>query len=252
MKRYFNATPRLMVYFVAGVALVLMMLPYLLDWFPAHPVKENFILADEVTAAVDRPLLEVAQTLTHPILEHSNSPLGGFGGIRLDTPREEMVKTFDLHTLTVYGSDPEICEATKPTTVEHFTGCFAGGSLKEAFVVEHEQQASADALQQDLIKQYGMPTERIDNNGAVVPPASLLSSNAVNDWTSRMASLPFHRSLVWNDASYHIEASIHYSSADPLQSRAILAVHLRAVTSPLNQTLSQYTAHTLSVRPVVE
>ena len=252
MKRFFDATPRLMVYFVCGVAVVLMLLPYVLDWVPAHPQKANFILADEVTTAVERPVFEVSQKLAHPILEHSNSPLGGFGKIRLDTPREEMVKTFDLHTLTVYGSDPEICEATKPATVEHFTGCFSGGSLKEAFVVEREQQASADALQQDLIKQYGMPREQVDNNGAVVPPASLLSSNAANDWTARMASLPFHRSLVWNDANYHIEASIHYSSADPSQSRAILAVHLRAVTSPLNQTLSHYTAHTLSIRPVAD
>ena len=230
---------------------MLLALPYWLDWFPAHPVKVNFIMADEAPLSGARPAMEVSKNLPRAALDHSNSPLRRCGQVRLDAPRDELLKTFDLHALTVYGSDPAIYEAAKPTTVESFTGCFSGDTLKEAFVVEREQRAGADALQQELIKQYGLPTEQIDSNSATVPP-SLLSQNAANDWISRMGSLPFHRNLVWNNAYYHIEASIHYSSTDPALSRAILAVHLRATTSPLNHTLSQYTAHTLSIRPAVE
>jgi len=252
MRRFFDATPRFMVYLVVAVALLMLGLPYWLDWFPTpNPDKVNFILADEVPNAPARPVMEVARSIPRATLDHATSPLSRFGQVRLDAPRDEMEKTFDLRALTVYGADPAIYEAAKPTTVEYFTGCFLGGSLKEAFVVGREQQASADVLQQELIKQYGQPTEQIDNNNPIVPP-SLLSPDAAKNWGLQLASLPFHRSLVWNDPNYHIEASIHYSSADPAQSRAILAVHLRATTSPINQTLSQYTAHTLSIRPAVE
>ena len=251
MKRFFDATPRFMIYLVASVALAVLSLPYWLDWFPVHPVNSSFVLPEEMSTPVAQPTLATAQSLRRPTSDHTNSPLSRFGQVRLNAPREEMLKTFDLHALTVYASDPEIYEASKPTIVEHFTGCFSSGTLKEAFVIEREQQTGADALQQELVKQYGPPTERVDNNSATTPP-SLLSQNAATEWVARMASLPFHRNLVWNDANYHIEASIHYSSVDPAQSHAILAVHLRSTTSPLNQTLSQYTAHTLSIRPAVE
>ena len=251
MKRAFDSTPRIMLYFVGGVVLLVMALPYWLDWFPSHQTKASFLLADETASSAERPVIEVTQHLSRPTPNQVNSPLSRFGQYRLEAPRDEMLKAFDLRALTVFGADPAIYETATLTNGERFTGCFAGGTLKEAFVIEGEQQASADAIQAALISQYGQPTEQLDNNSVTVPPA-LLSPTSATDWSAQLASLPFHRNLVWNDATYHIEASIHYSSTDPSQSRAILAVHMRTASSPLNQTLSQYTAHTLSIRPAIE
>jgi len=213
------------------VLFLLLVLPYF-GWIPSYRAKEKLVLADEPSSAGQRPGMEVSHAQSRTTLDHLPSPLSRFGQVRLDTPRKELQNAFDLHTATVSGETPEIYETFQPTG-EQFTGCFADGLLKEAFVINLEKQAGPDALQQELIKQYGSPMEQIDSNDVASPP-SLLSPNAAKDWVSRMASLPFHRNLVWKDGNYHIEAGIHYSSVDPAQSRAILAVHLHTTTSPLN------------------
>ena len=250
MKRIFDATPRFMVYFVSALALLLLSMPYWLDWFPTQTEKTSFFLADEVPESVPPPVQITARVVV-PTQARSDSPLSHFGEIRLEATRDEMKRTFDLHSLSVYGADPEIYESSTINEVDHFTGCFSGGLLKEAFVIQHEKPTSAAALQKDLVQQFGQPTEQTDSTGATATPA-LLNLDTAKDWIPSIAALPFHRSLVWSDANFRIEATIHYSSADPAQSRSIMAVHMRATTSRLNQTLSQYTAHTLAVRPAVD
>jgi len=251
MKRSFDTAPRLIVYLVIGASVLLLALPYWLDWFPAQSLKENFSLADEEASAVARPVLAGFPSHSRSPLAQVTSPLSRFGSVRLETPRREMLQTFDLHARTGSGAAPAIYEATTLATGECFTGCFTGDILTEVVVIAREKRTGADALQQELIKQYGLPTEQTDNTGAAVPP-TLLSPSAATAWIAHMASLPFQRQLVWTDANYHMEADIHYSSMDPAQSRAILTVHMRATTSPLNQTLSQYTVHILAPRQAVQ
>ena len=197
---------------------------------------------------------EAVNPVARPVLcasQNRSRPFNRFGQIRLDAPRDELLKTFNLHAVTIARADSVIYEATQATSGAQFTGCFLRGTLNEAFVIEPEEQAGPEALQQELINQYGMPTEEIDNCGTTTPP-KLLSQSAADDWVSRMAPLPFQRSLVWCAANYYIEASLHYSSADSAQARTIVTLHLRTTPASSKQTLSLYTAHTLSVHSAIE
>jgi len=249
MKRVFDATPRFMVYFLGIVAVGFLSLPYLLDWLPSLNGKKQFTLTSELsdseTIPVQKPLRLISAA------NQSASPLSHFGEVRLNASREEMLRVANLRLLTAYGANPEIYESSTMNDADHFTGCFSGGLLKEAFVFQHETRRSAEALQHDLVKQFGPPVNQIDSTGATAMPA-LVNPDTATDWISRVATLPLHRSLVWSDANYRIEATIYYSSADPAQSRSIMAVHMSTTISPSSQTLSQYTTHTMSSQPSVE
>ena len=248
MKRFFDATPRFMVYFIGVSAILLLSLPYWLDLVPRANNKETIILADDTPESV-KSIEPAVANLTLTAAAQPTSPLSHFGAIRLDATHAELKPVLDLHSLTVQGSDPEICEAATTPEIDHFTGCFSGGRLKEAFVLQREKFAGVETLQSDLIKQFGPPAKLTDSTGTAATPA-LLNLDTAKDWIPRIASLPFHRSLIWSDAHYQIEATIHYSSVDAAQSRAIMALHLRMTTSPLNQTLSHYTVHTLTSQPL--
>jgi len=250
MRRIFDATPRFMVYLIGIVVVSFLSLPYLLDWLPSLQEKAHFTLASDLSDTITIPDKRPARLIASAS-ESAASPLSHFGEIRLNASREEMLRSASMRLLTTYGAAPEIYESSTINDVDHFTGCFSGGLLKEAFVFQHETQCSAEKLQQDLKKQFGSPMNQIDSTGATAMPA-LVNPDTAKDWISRLATLPLHRSLVWSDANYRVEATIYYSSADPAQSRSIMAIHMHATTSPSNQTLSQYTTHTISSQPAVE
>ena len=113
-----------------------------------------------------------------------------FGEIRLNASREEMLRAASMRLLTTYGAAPEIYESSTINDVDHFTGCFSGGLLKEAFVFQHETQCSAEKLQQDLEKKFGSPMNQIDSTGATAMPALVNPDTAKDNPTRKPLFFP--------------------------------------------------------------
>ena len=136
--------------------------------------------------------------------------------------------------------EPEIYEASRSGDLERLTAYFYGGVLKEAFLVGREQKVTPDFIQNDLIEQFGPPAQQTEIPGPL--PSSSPFGMTADELKRKLEEFPFHRNLVWADAQYRVEATIHYSAAEPANCRSVLALHLSAAAwlrsrQPLSATL---------------
>jgi hypothetical protein len=247
-RRVFEPIPRLALY-VAGAVLVLLLLsPFWVYLVQERYKRDQIILSDETTNIVVRSPTNV----TTPLFG-TNEPsvlLDQYHGVRLEAGRDEFLRRFSLRLQNTRGMEPEIYVGYRLGDFEQLTGYFYGGALKEAFLVLREQRRALDAIQRDLVEQFGESQSVADNpnrptTGTGLGALGLGGDDPAAELQKRLAGYPLRRDLVWTDAQTRVEATIYYTSVEPAQNAAVLAVHLSAAAwLKTSQNLGGITAPT--------
>ena len=162
----------------------------------------------------------------------SNAPPAGrdltlFANVRLDARREEIEHRFGLTLQNTRGMRPEIYMGHNAGDVDTIMASFYDGLLKEATLVMRERLVTLDAIQQELIDQYGEPQTRTDETGKSTH-SGLTGLHGVvgnDDLTGKLAGFQHRRGLLWTDGKVRLDALI-YSNDNGTS--AILQVHLAA------------------------
>lgn len=235
-KRIFEPLPRPLIY-GAGILLAAALLsPFWVYWVQERYGKNRVILSDDTEDLKVPPISQ--SNSTAPVISAPDRPpttLDQYHNVRLEANREDMQHRFNLRLQNTRGMEPEIYEATKGGDWDYLTANFYGGVLKEVHLIGYEQRVTPDFIQKDLIEQFGPPSEQSEINGPM-PFASESGLDSIKigvqgtgeGLARKVAGLAFHRSMVWTDALYRAEATIHYTSADAAQSRSTLTLHLSA------------------------
>jgi len=235
-KRVFEPLPRPLIY-GAGIVLALALLsPFWVYWVQERYGKNPIILSED-TEGLKVP--EAPQSnATAPVISVPERPpttLDQYHNIRLESSREDMQHRFNLRLQNTRGMEPEIYEATKTGDWEFLTAYFYGGILKEVYLIGTQQRVSPDFIQKDLIEQFGPPAEQSEINGPIpfaspsgLAPLKIGVQETADDLNRKLAGLLFHRSLIWTDAHYRVEAMIHYTANGAGQIHSTLTLHLSA------------------------
>ncbi|MBM3858061.1 MAG: hypothetical protein FJ395_00245 [Verrucomicrobia bacterium] len=224
-RRVFEPVPRLLIYLAGfGVAVVLLS-PFWVVWLQERYARNPIILSDDTADIAMSPATNPAMPImTVPDLP--STTLDQYHNVRLEAGREDVQHRFNLTLQNTRGMEPEIYEATKGIEFERFTAHFYNSTMKEVWLVRREQRTFADAIQKDLVEQFSAPVEQSEIAGPL--PSSSPFSLGGNELARKLEGFAFHRSLIWTDAQYRVEAVIHYSSADPAECRSMLALHMSA------------------------
>jgi len=224
-KRVFEPVPRIVIY-LSGVALAVVLLsPFWVVWIQERYTRNPIFLSEETADMVVPP----ATNPITPILSAPELPpttLDQYHNVRLEAGREDVQHRFNLVLQNTRGMEPEIYEASKGIEFERFTAHFYNNTLKEVWLVRREQRTPPEVIQQDLVEQFSAPVEQSEVVGPL--PSRSPVGFAADELTRKLESFAFHRSLVWTDAHYRVEATIHYSSPDPAQCRSMLELHMSA------------------------
>ena len=234
-KRVFEPIPRALMYVVGAVVVLIILSPFWVYLIQERYVHHPIILSEDTTNVVTGPLNQT--NATTPVFDPAQPPpvmLDQFHGVRLETGREELQRRFNLRLQNTRGMEPEIYEAGKIGDLERITAYFYNSLLKEATLVLREQRNGPDPVQKDLIEQFGTPSGQADgpnrkagsSSGLAVP--SLTAPGAGDELQKKLASFPFRRDLIWVNDRYRVQATIYYTSVDPVQGSVMVSVDLSA------------------------
>ena len=229
-KRIFEPIPRGLIY-GGGILVALLILSPMLTYLWQNHYQRNPIFLSEDTDGIQAST-NANSGLTSPMLtapDKAPTMLDQYRNLRLDGYREDIVHRYNLRLRNTRGMEPEIYEATRGGEFDRMTANFYNGLLKEVSLITHEQRATPDYIQRDLTEQFGPVTHANE----IVGP---LSSGTVgglsgDELTQRINRLSYHRSLIWTDDQYRVEAMIHSSSSSSnVPERSVLSLSLSAAT----------------------
>jgi DNA-directed RNA polymerase subunit RPC12/RpoP len=237
MQRVYDPLPQWVLY-TGGIVLALA----LLSPFWVYLIEERFkgskiLLSDDTTNIV--VAASKTNDATHtPILSESPAPLEPslwqFRGLRLNDSRDDLVHRFNLQLRNTRGMEPEVYEGEKSENWEQVKAYFYGQLLKEFSMVCREQRVSVEGMEKELIEQCGEPLQRTDTENARTPASSTLGLSGLpvgegkNDVAHRLSSFQYRRDLVWSDSTNRVDATIYYSSKDPVLCTSMLTIHVSA------------------------
>ncbi len=223
-KRVFEPVPRLLIYLVGMVLAAVLLSPFWVVWLQERYGRNPIILSEDTAGLTVPPMTNNTITPIMTVPETPPTTLDQYHNVRLETGRDDVQHRFNLVLQNTRGMEPEIYEGNKGIEFERFTAHFYESTLKEVWLIRREQRTTAGAIQKDLVEQFNAPVEQSEITGPL--SSRFLISFAVDEMTHKLDNLAFHRSLTWTDAQYRVEATIHYSSADPTQCRSVLTLHM--------------------------
>jgi hypothetical protein len=236
-KRVFEPVPRVLVYLSGTVVALILLSPFWIVWLQDRYARNPIILSEDTANIVAPPMTNSAAPPIISVPDTPPSSLDQYHNVRLEAGRDDVQHRFNLRLLNTRGMEPEIYEGNKGIEFDRFTGHFYSSTLKEVWLIRREQRTTPDAIQKDLIEQFNQPVEQAELVGPL--PSSAPIGVTADELARKLDNSPFHRSLVWTDALYRVEAMIHYNSGDPAHCRSTLSLHMSAIAwlkkrQPLN------------------
>ncbi len=234
LRRVFEPIPRPLAYLAGLVLTLLILAPFWLYLFRDRYEKHTYRLSDDTATLTVAPAPQTPPAA--PVFGEARpakTTLDEFLGVRLESSRDDLQQRFTLVLQNTQGMVPEIYEVRKTRNLEHMTAYFYNNVLKEVSMVLRERRAPPDAVQKELVDQFGEPNEVVDTKAP--PAASPLGTGLLNlgvgqqadDLDSKLAAYPLRRDLAWFDDQNRIDCSIRYSSIDPSQCVSLLSIHMR-------------------------
>jgi hypothetical protein len=236
MKRVYDPLPP-WTFYVAGIVLALALLSPFWVYLIQQKYHPASILLSEDTTNITASATSTNTEPQTPLLTDTPGPptpsLEQFHGLRLNENRDNVVHRFNLELQNTRGMEPEIYQGGKSENWEKVKTYFYGGLLKEFSMVCREQRVSAESVEKDLLEQCGDPLQRTDTENLRSTTRTLgLSSLPVgeekDDITSRLTAFHYRRDLVWADSTNRVDATIYYSSKDPVLCTSMLSIHISA------------------------
>ncbi len=163
-------------------------------------------------------------------LAASGRDLTLFGGVRLDSRREELEKSFNLILQNTRGIRPEIYEGKNAGDVLLINADFYDGVLKETTLIMRARPVLPEVIEQELIQNFGEPQTRTDETSGTgrLGLNSLHIGSSQDDLAGKLASFPRRRALLWMDGKVRVDALIYFNDSAPSPVSAMLQIHLAA------------------------
>ena len=217
LRRVFEPIPQAATY-AGGFLLVLVLFSWL--WLPAvmDLVKHKPVFLNDSSGLPSATNAVPTQT----------RDLTSFGGIRLDARREDLERSFGLALQNTRGMRPEIYEGRNAGDITRLVTGFYDGRLKEATLLMRERPVAPEALEQELVEQFGDPQARTDETTDASHAAlnGLHLDAAQDELASKLAGFQHRRALRWTDGSVRVDALIYFNNSALGLPTAVLQVHL--------------------------
>jgi hypothetical protein len=238
MRRVYDPLPPWVLY-GGGILLALALLSPFWVYLIEERFKRDYILLSEDTTNIVASATGTNDAERAPILSETPAPtepsLTQFRGLRLGDSRDDLVRRFNLQLKNTRGMEPEIYEGVKSENWEQLKAFFYGQLLKEFSMVCREQRISVEGIEKELIEQCGTPLQRTDtenlrSTGSSLGLTGLPVGEKKDEVEGRLAAFGYRRDLVWADSANRVDATIYYSSKDPVLCTSILTIHVSAAS----------------------
>ena len=235
MRQIYNPIPRPLLYLAGALLALGLLAPFWISLITDRPNSQRVILSEETARMVPPPSTNAVSTAS-VLTERppGSSVLDQFLGLRLDTTRDDVQRRFNLVLQNTRGMEPEIYGANREGELEQIRAHFYNHLLKEFSIVCRERRVGLDVVEKELLDQFSAPQQRTDATNQPQTAVtglgltSLAGANGGDDLNQKFAKFPLRRDLVWADNANRIEATLYYTSNDPVLCTTMLAVHVNA------------------------
>ncbi len=152
------------------------------------------------------------------------TPLDQFEGIQLGVSRESLDRRFTFYLKNTRGMLPEIYEARDARGIDRLTVYFYQNELREFVAVMPVRVSTPDEWLRHLRIQYGEPDDW--SHGESTPVAAGVPGIEVG----RYERFGLYRYFMWRDEDHRLEATIYFTTTDPVTCESLLVVRGRLVT----------------------
>jgi len=223
MRRIFSPVPNTALY-AAGLVLVAAILaPFWLGELGQASRGRRFVISED--APDTRPAWALTNSLAAPApsaaQEATVTPLDQFEGIQLGVSRESLERRFTFYRTNTRGMVPEIYEARDARGIERLTAYFYQNELREFVAVLPARVSTPDEWFRQLRVQYGEPADW--SQGETTPEAAGVPGVEAG----RYERFGLYRYFAWSDSEHRLEATIYFTSTDPVTCESVLVVRGR-------------------------
>jgi hypothetical protein len=147
--------------------------------------------------------------------------LDQFEGVQLGVSRESLERRFALYLKNTRGMVPEIYEAREARGMDRLVVYFYQDQLREFVVVMPARVATAEEWLRMLRIQYGEPLDW--SQGEQTPAAAGVPGSE----GGRYERFGLYRHFVWSDGVHRLEATIFFTTTDPVVCESFLVMRGR-------------------------
>lgn len=223
MRRIFSPVPNSFLY-LAGILIVgAILAPFWLSELGTAGSGQRYIISED--APDMRPAwAKTNQFAAPPVVaprEATVTPLDQFEGIQLGVSRESLERRFTFYLKNTRGMSPEIYEARDARGMERLTAYFYQNELREFVAVMPPRVTTPDEWLRLLRIQYGEPQDWSQGDGT--PGAAGVPGIEAG----RYERFGGYRFFVWSDGEHRLEATIYFTTTDPVTCESMLVVRGR-------------------------
>lgn len=236
-RRTFEPIPGAFAYGIGIVLVLLILAPFWLNWFMDSLDREPVLVTEDVESLQVKP--STSTNAAEPVMRAPSSTefaLDQYGGLRLDSLRDEIQQKFGLRLQNSPGMLPEIYVATDLDKIDQISAHVYNNRLKEFFMVTTERRVLPSVIERELTEEFGVPRERLETKGGstwsgiggLPVPATTAAGATSTDMAKKLETFARSRYLAWEDDENRVEATIYYTSLDSDQCVSVAVVHVSA------------------------